>query len=406
MLRSEAEDDPEDLDAARARSSPSWATSTTARPRCSTPSARPTSPPARPAASPSTSAPTRSTADGGEVVFLDTPGHEAFTAMRARGAQVTDIVVLVVAADDGVMPQTIEAINHAKAAEVPIIVAVNKIDKPAPTRTAIRQQLSEHGLIPEEWGGDTIFVDVSAQTKDGHRQAARDASALQAEVLELKANPNKAGQGHVVEASSIATAARGDGPRAGRHAAARRHRRRGRALGKVRAMLDDKGATGHRGRPVDAGRGPGPRRRARRGRDVQRRRRREGGQGRWSSTAARRAARRSWPARGTRVAREHPRQDQGGRGQGAQDHPQGRRAGLGRGARERAHRAVDREGEGQRHLGRRRRHHRVRRQPGQGVGSAIIVGFNVRPAGKARSWPSRKASTSSSTTSSTRPSTT
>ena len=100
-------------------------------------------------------------------MFLDTPGHEAFTAMRARGAQMTDIVVLVVAADDGLMPQTIEAINHAKEAEVPIVVAINKIDKPGANPERIRNKLSEHDLVPEEWGGTTIFVNVSAKTKEG-----------------------------------------------------------------------------------------------------------------------------------------------------------------------------------------------------------------------------------------------
>ena len=112
--------------------------------------------------------------DGNDVVFLDTPGHEAFTAMRARGAQATDIVILVVAADDGVMQTTIEALNHAKDAEVPIIVAVNKIDKPGANPERIRQQLSEHGLIPEAWGGETIYVDVSARTKVGIEQLLAD----------------------------------------------------------------------------------------------------------------------------------------------------------------------------------------------------------------------------------------
>ena len=107
--------------------------------------------------------------DGGEanITFLDTPGHEAFTAMRARGANVTDIAVLVVAADDGVMPQTVESINHAKAAEVTIVIAINKIDKPEAQPDRIKQQLSDHGLVPEEWGGDTMMIPVSARTGDG-----------------------------------------------------------------------------------------------------------------------------------------------------------------------------------------------------------------------------------------------
>jgi translation initiation factor IF-2 len=137
--------------------------------------------------------------DRGDVVFLDTPGHEAFTAMRARGAQMTDIVVLVVAADDGPMPQTIEAINHAKEAGVPILVAINKVDKPGANPDVIRSKLSEHGLVSEEWGGETIFVNVSAKTKQGIEKLL-EMLALQAEVLELKANPNRAAKGHVIEA--------------------------------------------------------------------------------------------------------------------------------------------------------------------------------------------------------------
>jgi translation initiation factor IF-2 len=136
--------------------------------------------------------------DRGDIVFLDTPGHEAFTAMRSRGAHVTDIVVLVVAADDGVMPQTIEAINHAKAAEVPIIVAVNKIDKEGADLERIRRQLAEKGLSPEEWGGDTIFVDVSAKQKIGI-DTLLEMILLQTEILELTANPNKPAKGHIVE---------------------------------------------------------------------------------------------------------------------------------------------------------------------------------------------------------------
>ena len=134
-----------------------------------------------------------------QVTFLDTPGHEAFTAMRARGAKVTDIVVLVVAADDGVMPQTIEAINHARAAEVPIVVAVNKIDKPDANAERVKQELANHGLAPEEWGGDTIIVPVSAKSKEGIPHLL-DMLLLQADVLELKANPGRHAKGTIIEA--------------------------------------------------------------------------------------------------------------------------------------------------------------------------------------------------------------
>ncbi|MGH7393155.1 MAG: translation initiation factor IF-2, partial [Candidatus Rokuibacteriota bacterium] len=134
----------------------------------------------------------------GKVTFLDTPGHEAFTAMRARGAQATDIVILVVAADDGVMPQTVEAINHARAANVPIIVAVNKIDKPEADPDRVKRELSNQGLVPEEWGGPTIFVPTSAKKLTGVDHLL-EMTALQAEVLELKANPARAAKGVIIE---------------------------------------------------------------------------------------------------------------------------------------------------------------------------------------------------------------
>src|SRR5438045_9235425 len=139
--------------------------------------------------------------DGREasITLLDTAGHEAFSAMRARGANVTDIAVLVVAADDGVMPQTVESINHAKQADVTIVVALNKIDKPEAQPERIKQQLSEHGLISEEWGGEVMMVPVSARTGEGLEKLL-EAILLQAEVMELKANPNKPATGTVIEA--------------------------------------------------------------------------------------------------------------------------------------------------------------------------------------------------------------
>lgn len=138
--------------------------------------------------------------DGQQITFIDTPGHEAFTAMRARGAQVTDVIVLVVAADDGVMPQTVEAINHAKAANVPIVVAVNKIDKPGANPDRVRQELVEYGVIPEEWGGTNMFVEVSAKQRL-HIDDVLETIILQADVLELKANPNAEASGFVIEAN-------------------------------------------------------------------------------------------------------------------------------------------------------------------------------------------------------------
>ena len=135
--------------------------------------------------------------DGRKITFLDTPGHEAFTAMRARGAHATDIAVLVVAADDGVMPQTIEAINHARDAKVPIVVAVNKIDKPEANPERVETQLSERGLVPEKWGGDTVMVPVSALKRQGIDELL-EMVLLMAEMGELKANPDRPAMGVVI----------------------------------------------------------------------------------------------------------------------------------------------------------------------------------------------------------------
>ncbi|MBW1853259.1 MAG: translation initiation factor IF-2 [Deltaproteobacteria bacterium] len=137
--------------------------------------------------------------DKGTIIFIDTPGHEAFTTMRARGAKVTDIVVLVIAADDGIMPQTIEAIDHAKAAKVPIIVAINKIDKPNANPEKIRQTLTEYELVPEDWGGDTLYAEISAKQRTGIEELL-EIIILQAEMLELQSNPNKSAKGTVIEA--------------------------------------------------------------------------------------------------------------------------------------------------------------------------------------------------------------
>ncbi|TXC91917.1 translation initiation factor IF-2 [Metabacillus litoralis] len=176
-----------------------------------------------------------------KITFLDTPGHAAFTTMRARGAKVTDITILVVAADDGVMPQTVEAINHAKAAEVPIIVAVNKVDKPAANPDRVMQELTEHGLVPEAWGGDTIFVPVSALTGEGIEDIL-EMILLVTEVEELKANPNRRATGTVIEAQldkgrgSVATLLVQNGTlRVGDPIVV------GNTFGRVRAMVNDLG---------------------------------------------------------------------------------------------------------------------------------------------------------------------
>ena len=186
------------------------------------------------------------------ITFIDTPGHETFTAMRARGAKVTDIVILIVAADDGVMPQTIESINHAKAAGVPIIVAVNKIDKPGANPDKVRQELTEYGIIPEEWGGQNMFVNISAKKKIGIDELL-ETVLLQADVLELKANPDTFASGNVLEAKldrgrgSVATVLVTRGTlHIGDALVA------GMAYGRVRAMLDPKGNSVTEAGPSDA----------------------------------------------------------------------------------------------------------------------------------------------------------
>ncbi len=179
--------------------------------------------------------------NGRSITFIDTPGHEAFTSMRARGAQVTDIVILVVAADDGIKPQTVEAINHAKAAGVPIVVALNKMDRPEADPDRVKQQLTEYSLVSEEWGGDTICVPVSAKTQMG-LDTLLEMVLLQADVLELKANPKRLAKGTIIEAQldkgrgPIATVLVQNGTlRVGDTIVA------GTAYGRVRAMMDDKG---------------------------------------------------------------------------------------------------------------------------------------------------------------------
>jgi translation initiation factor IF-2 len=187
--------------------------------------------------------------ENGHVVFIDTPGHEAFTAMRARGAQVTDVVVLVVAADDGMMPQTKEAIDHARAAKVPIVVAINKIDKATSNPEKVKKDLSEYGLVPEQWGGNTLFTEVSAKQKIGIKELL-DLILLQAEVLELRANPDKSARGVIIESKldkgrgpvatllvQEGTLKTGDAFLAGSH------------YGRVRAMLNDKGQKIEEARP-------------------------------------------------------------------------------------------------------------------------------------------------------------
>ena len=231
------------------------------------------------------------TATGHVVTFIDTPGHEAFTAMRARGAEVTDIVVLVVAADDGVMPQTVEALNHAKAADVPIVVAINKIDRADANPDHVMQQLSDLGLVPEKWGGDTIMVEVSAIQNLGVDDLLEQLMVV-AEVEELRANPEARARGIVLEANldpgkgPVATVIVQNGTlRVGDHVVA------GAAWGRVKALIDDKGDNIKEAPAVLPGSGPGLR-------FVARRRRRAAGGRQFPHRPRRgRAARAAFPQR-------------------------------------------------------------------------------------------------------------
>jgi small GTP-binding protein len=304
----------------------------------------------------------------GLITFIDTPGHAAFTAMRARGANVTDIVILVVAADDGVMPQTIEAINHARAAEVPIVVAVNKVDKHGADPDRVKTDLGKQNVIPEEWGGDVMFVNVSAKTGEGIDKLL-ESVLLQAEVLDLKSPASGLAVGVVLE-SSIE---KGRGPVA--TVLVKRGTLKtgdpiiaGQEFGRVRALFDALGKQVQTAGPGPARAGARPVRRARsRRRPAGRRKRAQGARSRAVSPGQvpRRAARRRHQeGRGRLLA------DRRERGPVRQPHRQGRRAGQRRSAARRAVEDRHRRSLGQGHRERRGRHHRVRRDAGRGIEGA------------------------------------
>ena len=296
--------------------------------------------------------------DKSKITFLDTPGHEAFTEMRARGANVTDIVVLVVAADDGLKPQTIEAINHTKAAGVPMIVAINKIDKPGAKPQKVREELLQHEIIVEEMGGEVQDVEVSA-IKKTNLDKLLEAIALQAEILELKANPDRAAEGTVIEAKLD----KGRGPLATvlvQRGTLQRRRRLRRRRVERQGPRDDRrqGQAGEGSRPVGPGRGARPVRGSRRRRAVHRGRERgPRPRGRRLSPGPARPQahhhRAGQPREHVRVARVGDQGIPAGR--------QGRRPGLGRGDRPRAQPHLDRRNQGAHAARRRRRDHRERR---------------------------------------------
>ena len=334
--------------------------------------------------------------DKSKITFLDTPGHEAFTEMRARGANVTDIVILVVAADDGLKPQTIEAINHTKAAGVPMIVAINKIDKTGANPQKVREELLQHEIVVEEMGGEVQDVEVSALKKT-NLDKLLEAIALQAEILELKANPDRAGRRRGGRGQAR------QGPRPARHRAhparhahGRRHLRRRADLGKVRAMIDDKGRQVKEAGPELAGRGARPFRRADRGRRAQRGRER----------GARPRGRRLSPERDRHQAHDlragELRHDvlgaEGEAGGRISAGRQGRRAGLGRGDRRRGQQDLERGHQGARAPRRRRRHHRERRDARRALRARRSSASTSAPTPRRARSPSGRASRCNITT--------
>ena len=323
---------------------------------------------------------------GGKITFIDTPGHAAFTAMRARGAKVTDIVVLVVAADDGVMPQTVEAIAHAKAAKVPLIVAINKIDKPEANPQRVRTELLQHEIVVESMGGETLEFEVSAKTGDG-LEALLEGLQLQAEILELKADPDRSAEGTVIEAKLD----RGRGPvatvlvqrgtlRTGDIVVA------GAEWGRVRALVNDAGDSvkeagpsvpaevlGFNGTPEAGDRVAvvESEARAREITDYRTRQKRERQVARTGSA-------------GAFARRDDARSEGGLRPQGVRPRRPGRRAGLGRGDRRRPREARHGGGRGAGHPGRRRRHLGIRHHPCRGVERHRARLQRPRPQGGAR----------------------
>ena len=304
---------------------------------------------------------------GRSVVFLDTPGHEAFTLMRARGAKVTDVVVLVVAADDGVMPQTREAIDHAKAANVPIVVAINKIDKPGSNPDNVRRELAEVGLVPEDWGGQTVMVPVSAKKRQNLEQLL-EMILLSSDILELKANPRRPASGTVLEAKldrgrgPVATVLVQDGSLSvGDNFIA------GPVVGRVRALIDD------RGRPVKSA-GPatpvevlGLTSLPQPGDPFQTVA--DAAKARQIATFRQtRAKEQALGAKGGRLTLESLKeQNRRGRCQGTADYRQGRRAGVSGSARRHTDEAVGRQGQDQHHPVGSRSHQRIGRAARVGV---------------------------------------
>ena len=378
------------------RWSPSWATWTTARRRCSMPSAKPTWPAREAGGITQHIGAYQVELKGRKIVFIDTPGHEAFTRMRARGAKVTDIVILVVAADDGVMPQTLEAIDHAKAAGVPIIVAINKIDKPDAQPERIKQQLADRGLLAEDWGGDTVMVKVSAKTQEGI-ELLLEMILLVADMLDLKANPHRPAMGTVLEAQLD----RGRGPVAtvlvrNGTLAVGDFFICGAVFGKVRAMHQRPRHADPQGRAGDPGGSAGARLAARSGRRF------PGGHRYRQGAADRQVPRPEGPRGGAGQIRPPDagttaQADGSGRDQGTADHPQGRRGRLGRSADRGAAEALQREGEGARDPRRRGRRQRKRRAAGIGLERRHHRLQRAAGRKRPRRWPSRRRSTSACT---------